>query len=184
MNHSTTRRLAYGGLMAALIALLTAYVRLDILFFLSMHSGYAHLGDVGIVLASLVMGPFAAVPAALGSTIADLLAGYVTYAPFTLVIKGAMGFILGKWLVAKRLSARNIALLILTAAFMVGAYFLTDTLLYGVEVKFYSNKVVVDTDFETSVKGLRAIGDGASVTRGLQQASANGISVARSILAK
>lgn len=57
-----------------------------------------------------------------------------------------------------------------------------ETLLYGVEVKFYSNKVVVDTDFETSIRGLRAIGDGASVTRGLQQASANGISVARSIL--
>lgn len=57
-----------------------------------------------------------------------------------------------------------------------------ETLLYGVEVKFYSNKVVVDKNFETSVKGLRAVGDGASVTRGLQQASANGISVARSIL--
>lgn len=59
-----------------------------------------------------------------------------------------------------------------------------ETLLYGVEVKFYSNKVVVNNDFETSVSGLRAIGDGASVTRGLQQASANGISVARSILRK
>ncbi|MGN0242718.1 MAG: NAD(P)/FAD-dependent oxidoreductase [Lachnospiraceae bacterium] len=59
-----------------------------------------------------------------------------------------------------------------------------ETLLYGVEVKFYSNKVVVNQDFETSVSGLRAIGDGASVTRGLQQASANGISVARSILKK
>lgn len=59
-----------------------------------------------------------------------------------------------------------------------------ETLLYGVEVKFYSNKVVVNTDFETSISGLRAIGDGASVTRGLQQASANGISAARSILAK
>ena len=57
-----------------------------------------------------------------------------------------------------------------------------ETLLYGVEVKFYSNKVVVNRDFETSIPGLRAIGDGASVTRGLQQASANGISVARSIL--
>lgn len=58
-----------------------------------------------------------------------------------------------------------------------------ETLLYGVEVKFYSNKVVVNPDFETSLPGLRAIGDGASVTRGLQQASANGLSVARSILA-
>lgn len=58
-----------------------------------------------------------------------------------------------------------------------------ETLMYGVEVKFYSNKVVVNRDFETNIKGLRAIGDGASVTRGLQQASANGLSVARSILA-
>lgn len=57
-----------------------------------------------------------------------------------------------------------------------------ETLLYGVEVKFYSNRVVVDKEFATSVKGLRAIGDGAGVTRGLQQASANGISVARSIV--
>lgn len=59
-----------------------------------------------------------------------------------------------------------------------------ETLLYGVEVKFYSNRVVVDRDFETSIKGLRAVGDGASVTRGLMQASANGISVARSIMRK
>ncbi len=59
-----------------------------------------------------------------------------------------------------------------------------ETLLYGVEVKFYSNRVVVNRNFETSIEGLRAIGDGAGVTRGLQQASANGISVARSILRK
>lgn len=57
-----------------------------------------------------------------------------------------------------------------------------ETLLYGVEVKFYSNKVVIDKDFQTSIKGLRAIGDGSSVTRGLMQASANGLSVARSII--
>ena len=57
-----------------------------------------------------------------------------------------------------------------------------ETLLYGVEVKFYSNKVVVNDKFETNIKGLRAIGDGASVTRGLMQASANGISAAHSIL--
>ncbi len=59
-----------------------------------------------------------------------------------------------------------------------------ETLLYGVEVKFYSNKVSVNKDFETSLKHLSAMGDGASVTRGLQQASANGISVARSIMKK
>ena len=59
-----------------------------------------------------------------------------------------------------------------------------ETLLYGVEVKFYSNKVLVDPEFETNIKGLRAMGDGASITRGLQQASANGLYVARCILKK
>ena len=57
-----------------------------------------------------------------------------------------------------------------------------ETLLYGVEVKFYSNRLVVSRGFETSVNGLYAIGDGAGITRGLQQASANGLAVARSIL--
>ena len=57
-----------------------------------------------------------------------------------------------------------------------------ETLLYGVEVKFYSNRVIVDSNFETSIKGLYVIGDGAGVTRGLQQASANGLICARSIL--
>ena len=59
-----------------------------------------------------------------------------------------------------------------------------ETLLYGVEVKFYSNKILVDKNFVTNIQGLHAIGDGASVTRGLQQASANGLSVARSLLKK
>lgn len=57
-----------------------------------------------------------------------------------------------------------------------------ETLLYGVEVKFYSNKVLVDEEFRTNVKGLRVMGDGASITRGLQQASANGIHVARCVI--
>ena len=57
-----------------------------------------------------------------------------------------------------------------------------ETLLYGVEVKFYSNRVIVNDHFETSVKGLYAIGDGAGVTRGLQQASANGLACARCVL--
>ena len=57
-----------------------------------------------------------------------------------------------------------------------------ETLLYGVEVKFYSNRVVVSEEFETSVSGLYAIGDGAGITRGLQQASANGLCVADAVL--
>lgn len=54
-----------------------------------------------------------------------------------------------------------------------------ETLLHGVEVKFYSNKVTVDDHFQTSIKNLYALGDGAGITRGLMQASANGVYTAR-----
>ena len=57
-----------------------------------------------------------------------------------------------------------------------------DTLLYGVEVKFYSSRVQLDRDLETPVAGLYAIGDGAGVTRGLVQASASGLVAARAVL--
>ncbi len=54
-----------------------------------------------------------------------------------------------------------------------------DTLLYGVEVKFYNSKVEVDQNLETQVKGLYALGDGSGVTHSLSQASASGVHVAR-----
>jgi uncharacterized FAD-dependent dehydrogenase len=57
-----------------------------------------------------------------------------------------------------------------------------DTLLYGVEVKFYSMKLKLTSQLETEVKNLFAIGDGAGVTRGLIQASISGVVAARSIL--
>lgn len=56
-----------------------------------------------------------------------------------------------------------------------------NTLLYGVEVKFYSSKFHTNDKFETSIKNLYTIGDGAGITRGLMQASVTGVVVARDI---
>jgi uncharacterized FAD-dependent dehydrogenase len=56
------------------------------------------------------------------------------------------------------------------------------TLLYGVEVKFYSNRLKLSAEMETEVENLFACGDGAGVTRGLVQASASGLIAAREIL--
>jgi hypothetical protein len=58
-----------------------------------------------------------------------------------------------------------------------------DTLLYGVEVKFYSSRLELDDRLQTQVAGLYAIGDGAGVTRGLIQSSASGLVAARAVLA-
>ncbi len=57
-----------------------------------------------------------------------------------------------------------------------------DTLLYGVEVKFYNMEVSVDNNLETKLKGLFVIGDGSGVTHSLSHASASGVFVARKIL--
>jgi len=56
------------------------------------------------------------------------------------------------------------------------------TLLYGVEVKFYSSRLELSRSLETKVKNLFTIGDGAGVTRGLIQASASGVIAAREIM--
>ena len=56
-----------------------------------------------------------------------------------------------------------------------------DTLLYGVEVKFYNMEVKLDEHLETRHKGLYVIGDGSGVTHSLSHASASGVYVAREI---
>ena len=58
------------------------------------------------------------------------------------------------------------------------------TLFYGVEAKFYSARPVCDNYFETKVNGLYVGGDGAGITRGLAQAGANGVWIARRIISK
>ena len=57
-----------------------------------------------------------------------------------------------------------------------------DTLLYGVEVKFYNMEVDIDENLESRYKGLYIIGDGSGVTHSLSHASASGVYVARQIV--
>lgn len=59
-----------------------------------------------------------------------------------------------------------------------------DTLLYGVEVKFYNMEVAVDENLQSNYKGLYIIGDGSGITHSLSHASASGVHVARNIAKK
>ena len=56
-----------------------------------------------------------------------------------------------------------------------------DNLLYAAEIKFYSNQLVIDNNFETNIKGLYSIGDGGGLTRGLIMASSSGVQMARNL---
>ncbi|MBQ3104041.1 MAG: FAD-dependent oxidoreductase, partial [Oscillospiraceae bacterium] len=56
-----------------------------------------------------------------------------------------------------------------------------ETLLYSPELKFYSNRVKMDTDFNTNVEGLHCLGDSSGWTRGLMMASVMGVLMGRKI---
>lgn len=60
----------------------------------------------------------------------------------------------------------------------------SETLLYGPEVKFYGNKVTLDKEFHTNVKGLYCLGDSSGWTRGLMMASVMGVLMARKLKEK
>nr|WP_312289711.1 FAD-binding protein [Clostridium chromiireducens] len=56
-----------------------------------------------------------------------------------------------------------------------------ETLLYGPEIKFYSNRINLDENFETNIKGLHCLGDSSGWTRGLMMASAMGVIMGRKL---
>lgn len=123
-----TKKLVLTALMTAMIALATSMAS-----FKAGH-GYLHFGDGVIFASAYLLGPFGAAAGALGSGLADFLAGYPAYIPGTVVIKGVMALVAlaffrkadGKFWLA--LLGMCLAELV-----MVGGYFAYETLLYGME---------------------------------------------------
>ncbi len=128
MSHQSTRRLVYQSLIAALIALCTAFIKLPV----SITNGYIHLGDGAIFLAAALLGPSGCAAAAVGSALADMLFGYYTYILPTFLIKGLMGLIAGLLLGKKpKVSLRSACVYALCELIMVVGYFLFELCLYG-----------------------------------------------------
>ena len=75
----------------------------------------------------------------------------------------------------------NIINFIQAVVHVVPGFAAAETLLYSPELKFYSNKVKMDTDFNTNVKNLHCLGDSSGWTRGLMMASAMGVIMGRKL---
>jgi uncharacterized membrane protein len=89
---NATMQIILTGLMMAMIVVATILIVIPTPF----TNGYIHLGDAMIFLSVLILGwKRGAVAAGVGSALADLLVGYAVWAPWTLVIKGAMGAVMG-----------------------------------------------------------------------------------------
>ncbi len=73
----------------------------------------------------------------------------------------------------------NIVNFIQAMDYVVPGFAATETLLYSPELKFYSNKVKMEPDLTTNVRGLYCLGDSSGWTRGLMMASAMGVLMGR-----
>lgn len=90
---TTTKELCIQSLLIALVTAFTMMFRIPV----SATHGYIHLGDSMILLIAVFFGTKRGMMAGgIGSALADLLGGYAHWSPFTLLIKGLMGFLIGK----------------------------------------------------------------------------------------
>lgn len=132
-----TMQIILTGLMMAMIVVATILIVIPTPF----TNGYIHLGDAMIFLSVLILGwKRGAVAAGAGSALADLLVGFAVWAPWTLVIKGAMGAVMGLFILrAMRKPGRSILGIpvyqlfgmILAGIFMAAGYFVAGGVIYG-----------------------------------------------------
>lgn len=126
-RENKTKILAVGGLLAAVVAIATGYLKIPTAI------GYFHLGDGFIFMAAAILGPFGAIAAAIGSALADILAGYFIYAPVTFVIKGLMGLIATVCLNKNSSIMIQTIIMAIAEIVMVIGYFLFECLIYNFE---------------------------------------------------
>lgn len=138
MKDNTTKKLILAALLAALTCVATMIIKIP-----TPLGGYIHAGDAIVVLAGFLLGPvWGALAAGLGSGLADVISGYVLYAPGTFVIKAVVALLAG-WLIGSRFIrngfAKALVAGIIGGAVMVGGYMLYEAVFMGFGVAAAAN---------------------------------------------
>ena len=115
----TPQTIALCGMMAAIIFVATYFLKIP------MNFGYIHLGDGFILISATVLGWPAVLSAAIGSMLADLLAGYSIYMLPTFVVKGAVAAV-AVLAGTKKSQPLQMFYMLLAETVMVAGYFVTD----------------------------------------------------------
>ncbi len=124
-----TKKIVMSALLAALVCVATMIIRLP-----SPLGGYINLGDGIVLLCGWLLSPvYGFLAAGIGSGLADILSGYVAYAPATFIIKGGMA-LLAYW-IAKSLRTRPLTAKLVggvtAEVVMIGGYLLFESFIYG-----------------------------------------------------
>ena len=123
----TTKKLTLAAIFASLTCVATIYLCIPATY------GYINLGDTIILIGSLFLGPtYSMLSAGIGSVLADVVLGYLSYAPATLIIKCTMGF-LASFMIHKFRKKIPVVLLsyALAELIMIVFYTIYDAFLYG-----------------------------------------------------
>lgn len=130
MNHARMRQFVFTGLLTAIAVVLGRFFLIPV----PWTHGNVNLCDLGIMLAGLLLGPVAGgITGGLSGMLLDLISGYAAYAPFSLIVHGLEGFMVG-W-IYKRTNNQYLALG-LGIVVMVAGYFVADSVLYKVIAGF------------------------------------------------
>ncbi len=133
MNNKHLRTVTYLAVFSALCFVCTLFI------IIPLPNGYVNAGDVLVLLSAWCLGPIGAISASLGSALADILSGYVLYAPITLVVKALVALVgyFAYALIKKSIKNDKIDFVarlisaILAETVMVVGYFLFESVLYG-----------------------------------------------------
>jgi uncharacterized membrane protein len=129
-----TKDMVETGLLTALVFVATSFINIRLP--IAASGGLVHLGTAMLVIASVVFGKEkGAIAGAVGMAIFDLSSGWALWAPFTFVIRGVMGYILGAISYSNNKNGNNniinIFAVIISGVWMIGGYYLTEVILYG-----------------------------------------------------
>ena len=133
-NKFTTKDMVETALLTALVFVATSFINIRLP--IAASGGLVHLGTAMLVIASVVFGKEkGAIAGAVGMAIFDLSSGWALWAPFTFVIRGVMGYILGAISYSNNKNGDNniinIFALIISGIWMIGGYYITEVILYG-----------------------------------------------------
>ena len=147
---NTTKRIVTASMLAALVCVATMIITIP-----SPLKGYINLGDCVVLLSGWVLSPlYGFLAAGIGSALADVFSGYITYAPATFMIKGLMAIIayFGFRLLHKRLGSFSSRIIsgTLSEIIMILGYFVFEGFLYG----FVPSLVNIPANAVQGVAGL------------------------------
>ena len=128
-NKFTTRDLAETSLLIALVFIATRFINIRLP--LALTGGLVHLGNTMLFIAAIVFGKRkGAIAGAFGMGLFDLLSEWAIWAPFTFVIVGAMGYVVGAMTEGHRSTARDAAAIAVACVIKVVGYYIAEVILY------------------------------------------------------